>query len=371
MTDTSAAPTAPAAPAAPTRPAAPTGPAAPARPVAAGFGAGAPASGDDGHLRILSASDLAGIDIPLADVVDTVEGAYRALHTGRSDSPVKPAAGPDGGHPVSYAVLGRDGSRDVVAVTSSYAHGPGAGPAARHPYTALTLYDDVTGRPVAMMDGARVGALSAPAVSALLARECAAPGARTALVVGTGAQGRLTLPFLLTTLPGLDRLMVFGTDPEGVAAVRSELRARFPDRDVTAVNDLRAAAADADVIVATADARTPAAVESTWLRTGALTVLAGHGLAPSTLDRADRVIATSEAQMAATGADMADADGKLRAVDSEFAAVIAGLTAGRHHPKERIFAYNSGLVVTDIALGHHFAQLALRRNLGTEVALWL
>ncbi|MFB7286688.1 ornithine cyclodeaminase family protein [Actinacidiphila glaucinigra] len=331
---------------------------------------GTPAARDDKHLRILSTSDLAGIDIALADVVDTVEGAYRTLYAGHSDNPRKLTVKPQDGHSVSYAMLGRDGSRNVVAIKTSYKHGLDKGRDEQHYYTALTLYDDVTGLPVAMMDCSRIGSLRTPAVSALLARECAAPGSRSALVIGTGTQGRLALPFLLTTLPGLDRLLVFGTHPEGITAVREHLHAHFPDRDVEIVTDLRAAAADADVIVATAGAHTPAAVEADWLKPGALSVLVGHGLAPSTLHRADRVIATSEEQMNVTGTDMADAQGELPAVDTEFPPVIAGVTAGRHHARERIFAYNSGLVVTDIALGHRFAQLALERNLGTEVPLW-
>ncbi|MCX5197425.1 ornithine cyclodeaminase family protein [Streptomyces sp. NBC_00249] len=326
--------------------------------------------GDDKHLRILSTTDLAGIDISLADVVATVEGAYRTLQAGRSDNPRKLTVKPQDGHSVSYAMLGRDGSREVVAIKTSYKHGLDKGREEQHYYTSLTLYDDVTGLPVAMMDCSRIGSLRTPAVSALLARELAAPGARTALVIGTGTQGRLALPFLLTTLPDLDRLLLSGTHPEGIAAVREQLRTHFPDRDVELVTDLRAAAADADVIVATAGGHTPAAVEASWLKPGALSVLVGHGLAPSTLHEADRVIATSEAQMNVTGTDMADAEGKLPAVDAEFPPVIAGVSSGRTGAGERIFAYNSGLVVTDIALGHRFAQLALAQGLGTEVALW-
>ncbi|MFC9603497.1 ornithine cyclodeaminase family protein [Streptomyces niveus] len=324
----------------------------------------------DGTLRVLSTSDLAGIDISLADVVDTVEGAYRTLHSGRSDNPRKLTVKPPDGHSVSYAMLGRDGTREVVAIKTSYKHGLDKSRDEQHYYTSLTIYDDITGLPVAMMDCSRIGSLRTPAVSALIARECARPGARSALVIGTGTQGRLALPFLLTTLPGLERLMVFGTHSDGIAAVRAELRAHFPDREVEFVTDVRAAAHDADIVVATAGAHTPAAVESDWLEPGALSILVGHGLAPSTLHRADRVIATSEAQMNVTGTDMADDEGELPAVDTEFPPVLAGLTAGRHHAEERIFAYNSGLVVTDIALGHRFAQLALARNLGTEVALW-
>ncbi|MFE3883048.1 ornithine cyclodeaminase family protein [Streptomyces lydicus] len=325
---------------------------------------------DDKTLRILSTTDLAGIDISLADVVATVEGAYRTLHAGRSDNPRKLTVKPDDGHSVSYAMLGRDGSRNVVAIKTSYKHGLDKGREEQHYYTALTLYDDITGLPVAMMDCGRIGSLRTPAVSALLARECARPGARSALVIGTGTQGRLALPFLLTTLPDLDRLMLFGTHSEGIAAVREELRTHFPEREVELVTDLRAAASDADIIIATAGGHTPAAVEAGWLKPGALSILVGHGLAPSTLHRADRVVATSEAQMKVTGTDMADEEGDFPAVDTEFPPVIAGITAGRRSAEERIFAYNSGLVVTDIALGHRFAQLALDQGLGVQVPLW-
>ncbi|MFJ9690894.1 ornithine cyclodeaminase family protein [Kitasatospora sp. NPDC101183] len=325
---------------------------------------------DDTTLRVLSTGDLAGLEITLADVLDTVEQAYRTLAAGQSDNPRKLTVKPADGHSVSYAMLGRDGVRNVVAVKTSYKHGLHESRERQHYYTTLSIYDDVTGLPVAMMDCSRIGSLRTPAASALLARECAAPDARTALVIGTGTQGRLALPFLLTALPKLERLLLCGTHPDGIAAVRAELARHFPDRELELVTDLEAAARDADLVLATAGPHTPAAVEADWLRPGAVAVLIGHGLAPSTLHRADRVVATSEAQMRVTGVDMADADGALPAVDVELPAAISGAARARTADGQRIFAYNSGLVVTDIALGHRFAQLAAAQGLGTEVALW-
>jgi ornithine cyclodeaminase len=327
-------------------------------------------SADGKSLRILSTSDIAGLDISLADVVGVVEQAYRTLAEGKSANPRKLTVKPEDGHSVSYAMLGRDGVREVVAVKTSYKHGLDKSRDEQHYYTTLTLYDDVTGLPVAMMDCGRIGSLRTPAVSALLARRLAAPGSRSALVIGTGTQGRLALPFLLTTLPDLDRLMVYGTHPDGLAAVRAQLHHHFPGREVEVVQDARAAAAEADVVVATAGQHTPASVEADDLKPGALSILVGHGIAPSTLHRADRVIATSEAQMKVTGTDMADADGDFPPVDAEFPDVVAGRAQGRRSAEERIFAYNSGLVVTDIALGHRFAQLAVEQGLGTRVSLW-
>ncbi|MFE4454811.1 ornithine cyclodeaminase family protein [Streptomyces sp. NPDC056796] len=327
--------------------------------------------GDDGtELRILSTSDLAGVDVALPDVVDVVEQAYRTLAAGGSDNPRKLSVTPADGHSVAYAMLGRDGTRDVVAVKTSYKHGLREDRDRQHYYTTLTLYDDRSGLPIALMDCGRVGALRTPAVSALLARELAAPGSRSALVIGTGTQGRLALPLLLTTMPDLDRLMLCGSHPDGIRAVREQLHTCFPGREVEVVTDARAAAGSADIVLATAGPHTSVSVEADWLKPSALCVLVGYGLAPSTLRRADRVVATSAAQMRVTGTDMADARGRMRDVDAEFPEVLAGRASGRTDAGQSVFAYNSGLVVTDIALGHRLARLALDQGLGTAVSLW-
>lgn len=321
-------------------------------------------------LRVLNTDDVASIEIAPAEVITVVEQAYRALADGASVNPRKLTVAPSDGHSVAYAMLGRDGARDVVGIKTSYKFDPEHDRDAQHYYTSLLLYDDNTGLPIALMDCGRIGSLRTPAVSALIARECAPPDSRSVLVIGTGTQGRQALPFLLATMPALERLMLYGTHPDGLTAVRERLREHHPDRDVETVSDLRAAAADADVVLAVGGAGTTAMVEANWLKPGALGILVGHGLAPSTLHQADFVLATSAAQMAITGTDMADERGWLPDVDVELPEVLAGRAGGRPGAERRIFAYNSGLVITDIALGNRFAQAAAEQGRGGEVSLW-
>ncbi|MBF6060614.1 ornithine cyclodeaminase family protein [Nocardia terpenica] len=319
---------------------------------------------------MLSRSDLTDVPITPGEVVRAVEDAYLALAAGESDNPRKLSVGHPEGTSVAYAMLGRDGRRRVVAMKTSYKFDPGHDRSTKRYYTTITLYDDATGLPIAMMDCARIGAIRTPAASALLVRETARADARSVLLIGTGTQGRNALPHLLAANPRLDRLMVYGTHAEGLQAVHDQLAAHHPGCELQTVADPRAAAGEADIVLATAGPGTRVALESTDLAPGSVVVLVGYGLAPSTLTEADRVIATSAEQMTLTGTDMAGPDGRLRAVDAELPDILARRAIGRRTDSERIFVYNSGLVLTDIAVAHALAARAIAEGRGTEVRLW-
>ncbi|MFI6868409.1 ornithine cyclodeaminase family protein [Nocardia sp. NPDC050406] len=319
---------------------------------------------------MLSRSDLADVPIGPAEVVRAVEDAYLAFAGGDSDNPRKLSVAHPDGWSVAYAMLGRDGRRRVVAMKTSYKFDPHHDRSTKRYYTTITLYDDATGLPIAMMDCARVGALRTPAVSALLVRETVRPGARSVLLIGTGTQGRNALPQLLAANPQLDRLMLYGTHAEGLAAVKAELLHHHPEAELEIVDDPYAAARSADVILATAGPGTKVALESSDMAPGAVAVLVGYGLAPSTLGDADRVIATSAEQMALTGTDMAGPDGRLRRVDAELPQILSRRAVGRIAEDEKIFVYNSGLVLTDIAVAHALAVRAIAEGRGTQVPLW-
>jgi ornithine cyclodeaminase/alanine dehydrogenase-like protein (mu-crystallin family) len=313
-------------------------------------------------VKALSRSDLADVAITPGEVIAAVEGAYRAHAADPSGNPRKLniTAGPS----ISYAMLGQtDG---FVGFKTSYTHN---GTGEKRYYTTLALYDEQTGQPVALMDCGRIGGLRTPAVSALLARELAAPDAKTALVVGTGAQGRAALPFLLTVLPQLERLTLFGAHPEGIEAVKAALRQHDPDRSIDIVRD-QEQASEADIVLAVAGPQTTARIQPEHIREGALTILVGYGVEPRVLWSADRLVATNAEQMALTGQDFAHPETGLRRPDAELPDVLTRRAQGRTDPRQRIFAYNSGMVITDVAVGAILARAAIAQGRGKEVELW-
>lgn len=320
------------------------------------------------ELRVLTRSDLAQVDIGPAEVIEAVRGGYLALADGASKCPTKlmmPVS--EERDSVSYSMLGYDASLQHLGFKTSYRQGTDN---PEKYYTTISLYDDSTGLPYALMDCERVGASRTPATSALIAEACAPAGAKSVLMIGTGVQGRNTLPYLLHTLPGLERLMLFGTHPDGIEASVQAVRSRHPDREVELVTDVQKAAAEADIVIVASGRAAHPKVETSWLRPGGLVIsVASKGVASSALREADYVLATSEGQLGVTGSRFSDENGNAT-IDAEFPDILAGRAPARRTADDRVFAFSSGMIITDIPVAHALAARAIDQGRGQEVRLW-
>ena len=318
-----------------------------------------------GQLWLLPHSEQEGLDIDRERVISVVEQAYRTLRESGSDNPVKTIVdGPDQ-RSLSYSMVARDAGSDTVCFKAVYEFDPRRARDSYRFHSFVLLCDDTTGAPIALMDVVRLGPLRSSATTALFARS-ARPDARGALVVGTGVQAQAALPMLLAALPDLDRLQVFGTYEEGLRAVRRSV----PDREVEIVEDLRKAAGEADVVIGAAGLSVRQEVRREWMRPGAVAVLLGHGVHADVCHGADHRIATDTAQMHATCDDLRDENGGLPTVDAELPDILLGRAPARRDARDVVFAYNSGMAVTDAALGRYVADLALAAGRGERVSFW-
>lgn len=323
----------------------------------------------DPELRVLTRSDLADLEISPTEVISAVRGGYLALANGESRCPTKlmmplPNSERDS---VSFSMLGYDGSLEHLGFKTSYRQGND------NPdkyYTTISLYDDTTGMPFAYMDCQRVGASRTPATTALIAESCADPDARSALMLGTGIQGHNTLPYLLTALPNLERLMLHGTHPEGIANTIETFKKYFPDREIELVSDVPKAVSESDITVVASGRANHPKIETNWLKPGGLIVsVASKGVADTALREADYAIATSEGQLGITGSRFATEDGSAT-IDTEFPEVVAGRAPARRTAEDRVFAFSSGMIITDIPVAHALASKAIEQDRGQRVRLW-
>jgi ornithine cyclodeaminase/alanine dehydrogenase-like protein (mu-crystallin family) len=129
-------------------------------------------------------------------------------------------------------------------------------------FSTYTLYDAVTGEPLAQIDGNEITARRTACASALAARHLAAPGAASLLVVGSGRVASL-LPHAYRLVRPIRDVTVWSRNPEHALRLAAQLTA--DGFAASASIDLEAAARKAD-IVSCATLSTSPVIRGEWLR---------------------------------------------------------------------------------------------------------
>jgi len=84
---------------------------------------------------------------------------------------------------------------------------------------------------------------------------------------------------------------------------------------------------------------------------------------------ADYTVTTSIGQLGVTGSRLAGQDGTVH-IDATLPEILAGRETGRRNADDRIFAFSSGMIITDIPVAHALATRALAAGRGQRVELW-
>ncbi|MET0357285.1 MAG: hypothetical protein ABW044_10930 [Cellvibrio sp.] len=327
-------------------------------------------SAQQDSLLILNQKALSHLDIPLQKILDVVREAFLSLANPDSANPLKVIMEPVDKHSIAYSMAGRDAATKSVGFKVVYEYDSDRSRDAYQFYSFIFIVDDETGQPLALMDVQQLGPLRTSATSALIAKAAAKSDAKTALVVGTGVQAQIALPMLLTALPNLEKLVIHGSYEEGMNNAQKNLQKYYPHRDIIRSSNLQQSVAEADIILAVAGLSVKESIPYHWLKSGALIILVGYGIDPEILHKADYVIATDAEQMKVTSGDMVDAHGNIPPVNAELAEILSGEKMGRTNDSQIVFAYNSGMIITDVALGRIVAEHARNAGLGQTIQLW-
>lgn len=258
-------------------------------------------------------------------------------------------------------------------------------------YYMVVLNDAENGRPFAIMQGDTMTRYRTAAVNALAAELLSVPNPETIAIIGPGRVNRLTLDYLLKTMPSINKVKVKGRGHESRDKFISDFKQDFPSVIFSACDKLKDAVVDADIVLINAAiffdsyADMPI-IRASWMKESGTYICSTYVSFPDQVITEDSIkicdlLAMYECYQEELGyptfkvygalgnrfEDMI-VEGKLNKEDvhdiGEY--VIGKLTIDRSLNKPVIFT-SGGLTVEDIALGQAMVQKAKKLKVGTEV----
>ncbi|MDQ6742291.1 MAG: ornithine cyclodeaminase family protein [Candidatus Dormibacteraeota bacterium] len=313
------------------------------------------------ELVVLGQDDVRRL-LDLDELVEALAAAFVELSEGRTSVPPRVAA--------------RTGS-GLLAAMPGYLPGSGLGAklvtvfpgnhAAGLPshLALIALFDEDSGRALAVMDGTHITAVRTAAASALSTRLLARPESAILAILGAGVQGEAHLGALQRVRTFQEVRIASRSQDHAVALAGTSPGAR-------PVASFEEAVRGADVVCCCTDAGEPI-MAFDWLAAGAHVTSIGSNQGGPELDaetvRRGRLFVESRVAFQPPPAGAAELAGLDPAQGTELGEVLAGRAAGRQSP-EQVTVYKSmGHAVEDTAAAALVYRRAVREGAGQTVAL--
>ena len=316
----------------------------------------------------LSRADVEKVNLPMQQIIDLLETAFKEKGNGKVEMPPKPGIHtmPDAfihAMPAFIPSMKSAGIKWVSGYPENFKRGL--------PYiTGLMILNDVeTGIPYAVLDCSWITAMRTGAASALSAKYLARPDSETAGILACGVQGRTNLEALACLFP-IKRVYAYDVLPQVQEKFVAEMSEQL-GLDIVSVTEPKQAVVESDLVVTSGPILkhpTPT-VEKDWLRPGAYgsavdfdSYWTGEALA-----QMDRIATDDHAQF-----EYYKSVGYFSQTPYPYAdlgELVAGLKPGRKDEKERTLAINLGLAMDDMAVAPTIFEKAKEMGLGVELPL--
>jgi len=316
----------------------------------------------------LSRADVETVDLPMQEIIELLETAFREKGNGKVEMPPKPGIHtmPDAfihAMPAYIPALRSAGIKWVSGYPENYKR--------ELPYiTGLLILNDVeTGIPYAVMDCAWITAMRTGAASALSAKYLARPESATVGILACGVQGHTNLEALACMFP-VKRVYAYDIFPAVQDRFIAEIKARFKF-EIIGVKEPKHAVVDSDLVVTSGPILThpTPAIEKDWLRPGAYGTAVDFDSywSSAALAQMDLISTDDHAQF-----QYYKSVGYFQQTPAPYAdlgELVAGLKPGRKDEKERTLAINLGLAIDDMAVAPEIYRRAKEKGLGTWLPL--
>jgi ornithine cyclodeaminase/alanine dehydrogenase-like protein (mu-crystallin family) len=320
----------------------------------------------DQQVLYLSRSDVETVDLPMKEIIDLLEKAFKEKGNGNVEMPPKPGIHtmPDAfihAMPAYIPSMDSAGIKWVSGYPENFKH--------ELPYISglLILNDVKTGIPYTIMDCTWITAMRTGAASALSAKYLARPESSTAGILACGVQGRANLEALTCQFP-IKQVYAYDILQAVQERFVADMKARF-NFEVIGVKEPKQAVLDADLVVTSGPIlKHPAPViGKDWMKPGAYASAVDFDSywTDEALAQMDLISTDDHAQF-----QYYKSVGYFQQTPDPYAdlgELVAGLKPGRRNGKERTLAVNLGLAMDDMAIAPEIYRRAREKGLG----MWL
>lgn len=321
------------------------------------------------RLLYLSQSDVEAVGLTMAEIVESLEVAFRAKGEGRTEMPPKPGIHPGGGDNFIHAMpayipdLKSAGVKWVAGFPENYKKDL--------PYiTGLLILNDVeTGLPLAVMDCVWITAKRTGAATALSARHLARTESSTVGVLGCGVQGRSNIEALNVLFP-LKKVRAYDVNAETIQRYATDISTAL-DLEVIPAATPQEAVTGCDIVVTAGPIlkKPHATIQADWLDEGAFASLVDFDSYwhPDAMAQATKFCTDDTAQL-----QQYRQMGYFRQIPEIYAdlgELVSGQKPGRQTPAERTMAANLGLAIDDMAVAPLIYQRAREKGIGSWLPL--
>jgi ornithine cyclodeaminase/alanine dehydrogenase-like protein (mu-crystallin family) len=321
------------------------------------------------EILYLSQAEVASVNLPMAEIIRSLETAFREKGEGKTEMPPKPGIHPGGGDnfihamPAYIPALKSAGIKWVSGFIEN---------SKRHlPYiTGLLILNDVeTGLPLVVMDCVWITAMRTGAATALSARYLARPESSVVGILGCGVQGRTNLE-ALGVLFHVNKVMAYDVDTGIARRYAKEMESRF-GVEVMAVQNPREAVSGCDIVVTAGPIlRTPhRTIQPGWLGEGAFASLVDFDSYwhPEAMKQVSKFCTDDTEQLLHYREVGYFQD--IPPIHADLGELVAGKKAGRQRADERTMTANLGLAIDDMAVAPILYRRALEKGIGRKLPL--
>ncbi len=319
------------------------------------------------QLLYLSKSDVAAVGLTMAEIIESLEVAFRAKGEGRTEMPPKPGIHPGGGDNFVHAMPAY--IPDLKSAGLKWVSGFPENHKKDLPYIAglLILNDVETGLPLSVMDCVWITAKRTGAATALSARYLARPESSIVGVLGCGVQGRSNVEALKVLFP-LKAVRAYDVNAEMVQRYAAEISTGLDLEVIPAATPLEAVTGCDIVVTAGPILKKPhATIQAGWLDEGAFASLVDFDSYwhPDAMAQAAKFCTDDTPQLRQY--QQMGYFKQIPKIHADLGELVSGQKSGRQTAAERTMTANLGLAIDDMAV----APLIYRRAVDKGIGTWL